>query len=134
MDDLLEHWLQQVSDRGFLWHSFRSDRHGPDYLAAVLARPDVADVLVISGDEYAHAYRTPRGDSSDDVFRPKLVWWWYGTNPIWVVRALLALPEPRHPDAPHHLMNIPAPTGVPGALRPVRIQPGRRIHVPSGHG
>lgn len=126
MDDpgLLEDWLQQASERGFLWHQFRNDQHGPDYLAATLQRAGTADVLVLSGEDYAHAYRTPVA-SEEDVFRPSLVWWWYGHSPVWVVRAVLALPEPGHPDAPGHLMKVPAPTGVPGSLRPVKIRAGR---------
>jgi hypothetical protein len=63
------------------------------------------------------------------VFAPSLVHWWYGRNPaqpgtsmVWVLRALLTLPEPGDvlPLAP-----APDGTGVPGTRTPVRI--GRRL-------
>lgn len=86
-------------------------RHKPrtGVLAGVLHHHDCADVFVFTDAEHAHAYRLPTG-TDIDVFIPTLVYWWYGANPVWTMRALLTLPAPDQPDAPQTL--IPAPSGV----------------------
>lgn len=75
----------------------------------VLHHNDCADVLVLTDDEHAYAYRLPTG-ADIDVFTPTLVYWWYNANPVWTLRALLTLPTPDQPNAPHTL--TPAPSGV----------------------
>jgi hypothetical protein len=114
----LEALLETAGRRGYLWHLFRIDRHGPEILAGVFQHPECADVFVLSGAEHAHAYRVPtRADT--DVFAPTQVYWWYGASPVWTLRALLTLPEPGQPD-----MLTPAPPGlgIPGNRMPVRMR------------
>jgi hypothetical protein len=117
----LDALLEQAGKRGFVWHLFRPDHHGPEVLAGVFQWADCADVVVLSDPMHAHAYRVPTDDSAD-VFAPARVLWWYGQSPVWTLRALLALPSPDHPQAPRTLTAAPQGTGVPGDRRPVRMR------------
>jgi hypothetical protein len=118
--------IDEAGRRGFLWHLFRTDRHGPEVLAGVLRWPDCADVVVLIDDRDSHAYRVPTGNLSVDVFAPTCVHWFYGLSAevgmAWVLRALLTLPRP---DQPAGLpVVVPAPTGigVAGDRSPVVIR------------
>ncbi|OLF12725.1 hypothetical protein BLA60_05455 [Actinophytocola xinjiangensis] len=133
--------LQEAGKRGFMWHQYRVDRHGPDVLAGVFQWEGFADVVVILDDTHAHAYRTPTGPDTD-VFAPTRVTWWYGDNTrlwqsrpgllpvtgingdslVWTLRALLTLPEPGHPQAPVTVVPALPGTGISGARVPVRIR------------
>ncbi|MGH3756180.1 hypothetical protein [Actinophytocola sp.] len=125
MDELNE-LLEQLGKRGYLWHGYRIDRHGPDVNGFVCRWDNCADVLVMtSADDGVHAYRTPTS-ATTDVFVPTHVLWWYGHNPVWTLRALLTLPPPDHQDAPSVLVPAPPGTGVPGERMPVRLR--RRGH------
>lgn len=117
----LEALLRKAGEHGYLWHMFRTDRHGPDVLAAVFHHRGCADVLVLPGQEHAHAYRLPTGPHTD-VFAPVQVFWWYGASPVWTLRALLTLPAPGHPDAPVALVPAPPGSGVSGDRVPVRVR------------
>ena len=112
----LDALLELAGKRGYLWHLFRTDRHGPEVLAGVRAHDGCADVLVLLDADRARAYRTP---TDGDLFAPTRVYWWYGASPVWTLRALLTLPPPGDP-APL----IPAPTGlaIPGDRLPVRVR------------
>jgi hypothetical protein len=123
----LDALLAEAGKRGFTWHQFRGDQHGPDVLAGVFQWDDCADVLVLTDECGSHAYRTPT-DHATDVFAPTHVLWWYGGNQtrpgnamVWILRALLTLPRPEVLNA---LPLVPAPvnTGVPGRRIPVRIR------------
>lgn len=114
----LDALLERTGKAGFLWHMFRVDQHGPEVLAGVYHWRGCADVVVLSGEQSAHAYRSP-ADATTDVFAPRHVLWWYGNNPVWTLRALLTIPPPDHPDA---LTPAPPGTGVPGGRRPVRVR------------
>jgi hypothetical protein len=113
--------LESAGRRGFLWHMFRPDRHGPDAIAGVFGHDRCVDVFVLTGGEHAHAYRSPTGPR-DDIFAPGQVFWWYSGNPVWTLRAVLALPEPGDHGAPDTLVTVPPGFGVPGARTPVRIR------------
>lgn len=113
--------LERAGRRGFLWHMFRDDGHGPDVLAGVFRYSACADVLVLTGDRYAHAYRLPTGVDTD-VFAPSRVFWWYGAGPVWALRALLTLAGPDQPDAPRTLTPAPPGLGVRGDRVPVRVR------------
>jgi len=97
----LDALLERAGKRGYMWHMFRADRHGPEVLAGVFQRPGCADVFVLSGGDHAHAYRLPTG-ADTDVFAPRTVYWWYAQNPVWTLRALLTLPKPRSPGRAGH--------------------------------
>jgi len=120
----LDGLLETVGKRGYLWHMFRADQHGPEVLAGVLQHGGCADVFVFSGGDHAHAYRAPTGRHAD-VFAPIQVYWWYRASPVWTLRALLTLPAPGDPDAPDTLTPVPPGLGVPGDRVPVRIR--RRV-------
>jgi hypothetical protein len=123
--DEVDALLEKAGKRGFMWHQFRVDRHGPDVLAGVYQWEGCADVVVIRDERHAHAYRTPTGPDTD-VFVPTHVTWWYsGDKLVWTLRALLTLPEPGCPHAPTALTPAFPGTGVTGARVPVRIR--RRI-------
>ncbi|GAB3465098.1 hypothetical protein [Actinophytocola sediminis] len=129
----LDALIEKAAKRGFLWHQFRIDRHGPEVLAGVFQWRACADVLVLVNDSASHAYRTPTSPTTD-VFAPTHVHWWYGgtldhqgkTLPgvgmVWVLRALLTLPGPNEPAAQFPLVPAPKGTGVQGARVPVRIR------------
>lgn len=117
----LDALLEKAGRRGFMVHMFRSDRHGPDVVAAVYQWEGCADVLVLFDDQRAHAYRTPTGENTD-VFAPTHVHWWYGASAVWTLRALLTLPHPGHPDAPGTLVPAPAGARLPGERVPVRMR------------
>ena len=103
--------------RGYLWHQFRVDLHGPEVVAGVLRWADCADVLVLIDDDRTHAYRTPASPDTD-VFAPAHVYWWYGNSRdvgmVWVLRALLTLPAPDEPGGLLAVRLAPPGTGVPG--------------------
>ncbi|GAB3438867.1 hypothetical protein [Actinophytocola sediminis] len=117
----LDALIEKAAKRGFLWHQFRIDRHGPEVLAGVFQWRACADVLVLADDDNSHAYRTPTNPTTD-VFAPAHVCWWYGGNSmVWVLRALLTLPRPDERGARFPLVPAPKGTGVNGARIPVRI-------------
>jgi hypothetical protein len=122
--------LEEAAARGYLWHLFRTDRHGPEVLAGVFQHHGSADVIVFSGAEHAHAYRLPTGRDTD-VFTPSRVYWWYAASPVWTLRALLTLPAPGAQDAPRTLHPAPPGAGVPGDRHPVRM---RRRAYPTRQG
>lgn len=118
--------VEEAGRRGYLWHLFRVDRHGPEVLAGVLRWPQCTDVVVLMDDETSHAYRVPAGDSGVDVFAPTWVHWFYGLSAEvgmeWVLRALLTLPRPDEPDGLPTLVPAPPGIGVPGDRLPVVIR------------
>jgi hypothetical protein len=114
----LDALLETAGRRGYLWHMFRTDRHGPEVLAGVCRHDGCADVFVLLDTEHARAYRTPTGPDID-LFAPTLVFWWYGASPVWTLRALLTLPAPGAAGA---LVPAPAGLGIPGDRTPVRIR------------
>lgn len=129
--------IEEASKRGYLWHRFRDDKHGPEVLAGVFQWERCADVLVLADEKGTHAYRAPTGPDSD-VFAPAHVHWWYGRGDVavmpdpskhlrgvgmvWVLRALLALPDPDEPGGLPSLVQAPKGTGVAGDRVPVRLR------------
>lgn len=122
----LDALLETAGKRGFTWHMFRTDQHGPEVLAGVFQHPHCADVVVVNSDGFAHAYRLPT-DADTDVFVPTRVYWWYGASPVWTMRALLTLPDPSDSDAPNTLTPAPPWTGIPGDRTPVRMRSRRSV-------
>jgi hypothetical protein len=106
--------LETAIRRGYLWQVFRTDRHGPEFLAGVRHHSAGADVIVLSGADIAHAYRLP---DDADVFTPDRVYWWYAASPVWTLRALLTLPAPGDHDAPRTLHPAPPGAGIPVTAR-----------------
>jgi hypothetical protein len=120
--DELDALLERLGKSGFLLHAFRVDQHGPDILAAVRDYNGLADVVILFDEHTACAYRTPTGDGLD-LYNPQAVYWWYGTNPVHTLRAVLTLPPPGHPDAPVTLADAPRGYGLPRAARtPVQVR------------
>ena len=115
--------VDEAGRRGYLWHLFRVDRHGPEVLAGVLRWPTCADVVVLTDDHGSHAYRTP---AVADVFAPQWVHWFYGLSAevgmVWVLRALLTLPRPDEPGGLPELVRAPAGVGVQGGRSSVVIR------------
>lgn len=133
--------IEEAGRRGYLWHQFRHDRHGPEVLAGVFRWGSCVDVVVLADEKGTHAYRTP-ADATADVFAPVHVHWWYGRSDdtvglprsgmvlpgvdvVWILRALLTLPTPGEPGGLPPLISAPKGTGVSGDRIPVRIR--RRI-------
>lgn len=114
----LDALLEMAGRRGYLWHMFRTDRHGPEVLAGVCQHQHCADVFVLFGADSARAYRMPTGPDTD-LFAPTGVYWWYGASPVWTLRALLTLPPP---DDLGTLVRPPPGLGVPGERVPVRMR------------
>ncbi|MGI8313348.1 hypothetical protein [Saccharopolyspora hattusasensis] len=77
----------------------------PQLWAAMFKWLDCADVFILRSEAKANAYRVPTPDG-DGIFNPGRVFYQYHASPLWTLRAILALPEPRHPEAP---------TGIEGA-------------------
>jgi len=138
----LDALIERAAKRGYLWHRFRDDQHGPAVLAGTFDWGVCRDVVVLAGEDGSHAYRSPVGP---DVFAPALVHWWYGrcdqaarppgtvlpgVGRVWVLRALLTLPDPHEPGGLAPLTPAPKGTGVPGSRIPVRIR--RRTTTHSG--
>src|SRR5262249_40751544 len=81
-----------------------------------------ADVVILFDERAACAYRTATGPDVD-AFAPELVSWWYSSSPVWVLRAMISLPQPGHPDEPNMLMAPPRGYALPKAGRmPVRVR------------
>jgi hypothetical protein len=118
--------VEEAGRRGYLWHLFRVDRHGPEVLAGVLRWPGCADVVVLIDDHSSHAYRVPTVEPGVDVFAPVWVHWFYGLSAevgmAWVLRALLTLPRPDEPGGLSALVPAPAGIGVPGGGSPMVIR------------
>jgi hypothetical protein len=108
--------LEMAGKRGYLWHMFRLDQHGPEVLAGVIRHRECADVFVLVDAAHAQAYRTP---SDTDIFAPGQVFWWYLASPVWTLRALLTLPPP---DEPGTLVPAPPGLGIPGDRMPVSMR------------
>ena len=120
----LDALLAEAGRRGFLWHQFRVDEHGPDVLAGLYRWPTCADVVVLLDENTSHAYRVPL--DAADVFAPTHVHWGYYQPPqvsaVWVLRALLTIPRPDEPGGLGPLTPAPEGTVVPGARVPVRLR------------
>jgi hypothetical protein len=126
----LDALIEEAAKRGYLWHQFRPDHHGPDVLAGVFKWDRCADVVVLTGERGTHAYRAPTG-LAIDVFAPSHIHWWYGRSDdtalpgvsmVWILRALLTLPHPAEPGGSPPLVLAPKGTGVSGDRIPVRIR------------
>ncbi|MBN9739521.1 hypothetical protein DMP23_00315 [Amycolatopsis sp. A1MSW2902] len=107
----------------------RSD--SPTLFAATFEWLTCTDVLIIRSEESATAYRTPRFPGTD-VFRPTVVSWQYGADPVWTMRAVLTISPPGSADAPFQVLR-PAPgSGVPADIgRPVTIRPTGLVQDPA---
>ncbi len=68
-------------------------------MAAMFKHQTCADVFILRSEHQATAYRVPTLDDTG-VFNPQNVTYQYHANPLWTLRAILALPAPGHPDAP----------------------------------
>ncbi|HEU5471099.1 MAG TPA: hypothetical protein VFV67_10630 [Actinophytocola sp.] len=119
----LDELLVRLGRQRFTEHAFRVDHHGPDILAFVRDwGAGTADVVILFDERVAWAYRTATGPDID-VFAPELVSWWYGSCPVWTLRAVITLPGPGHPEAPNQLLNPPPGYGLPKTGRmPVRVR------------
>ena len=95
----------------------------PDLYAATCRWTTCTDVLIIRDERHATAYRTPNFPGTD-VFRPSVVSWQYGAEPLWTLRAVFTIGAPGEADSPFQVL-APAPdSGVPLELgRPVTIRP-----------
>lgn len=124
----LDALIEQAARRGYLWHRFADDDHGPEVLAGTFDWGVCTDVVVLADENSSHAYRVPNGPSAD-VFAPSHVHWWYGRcdhavrlpkqgmvlpgiDLVWVLRALLTLPAPSEPGGLPPLTPAPKGTGV----------------------
>ena len=119
--------INEAGKRGFVWHLFRTNQHGPEILAGVLRWPTCSDVVVLIDDHRSHAYRVPTGDPRESrCSRPEQVHWFYGLSAdvgmTWVLRALLTLPHPAEPHGLPTPVAVPAAIGVPGDRLPVVIR------------
>lgn len=122
MTDELDVLMETIGKRGFLFHAFRGDRHGPELFAAVRDFGGCADVVILVDEDHACAYRTPTGPDIDP-FNPSQIYWSYAASPIWTLRALLTLAPPGHPDAPSGITDVPSGLGIPATDRlPVRVR------------
>lgn len=77
-------------------------KSGPDIVAVVRRWPTCADVVILRGEDGEHdatAYRTATMPGADPLM-PELVSWQYHSSAAWTLRAVLALPEPGHAQAP----------------------------------
>ena len=63
--------INEAGKRGFVWHLFRTNQHGPEILAGVLRWPTCSDVVVLIDDHRSHAYRVPTGDPVIRGVRPR---------------------------------------------------------------
>jgi hypothetical protein len=121
MTDELSILLERIGTSGFTLHGFQYPQ-GPLVLAAVRDYGGVADVLIVWDQDTATAYRAPSGPAFD-VFQPANVYWHYAVAPVWVLRALLTLAPPGHPDAPALLKPVPTGYGLPAQGRtPVPVE------------
>ncbi|MEA5358750.1 hypothetical protein VA596_04320 [Amycolatopsis sp., V23-08] len=102
----------------------------PDLYAATCRWLTYTDVLIIRDEHHATAYRTPTFPDTD-VFRPSVVSWQYGADPLWTLRAVLTIGAPGQADAPFQVL-APAPdAGVPLEMgRPVTIRPTGLVQDP----
>lgn len=133
----LDALIEEAGRRGYMWHQFRTDRHGPEVLAGVFRWGRCVDVVVLTDEKGSHAYRTPTA-AAIDVFAPSHVHWWYGridnavrlpdsmvlpgVSMVWVLRALLTLPDPEEPGGLPRLVPAPPGTGIPGDRIPVHMR------------
>jgi hypothetical protein len=99
-------------------------KDAPDLVAALFSWDACTDVLILRNANYATGYRVPT-DRDAEVFNPWAVLYQYHNNPLWTLRAMLSLPAPGTPDAPH-AMEVPKrpecfiPDNLP---KPILIRP-----------
>jgi hypothetical protein len=134
----LDALIEKAAKRGYLWHRFRDDDVGPEILAGVYQWGACADVMVLADEKGSHAYRVPVIPAVD-VFAPSHVHWWYGrsddavrlprpglvlpgVNRVWILRALLTLPNPGELGGLLPLVPAPPGTGISGDRVPVRMR------------
>lgn len=79
----------------------------PNLYAATCQWQTCADVFILRDERRATAYRTPRFPGMD-IFRPTVVSWQYGAEPLWTLRAVLTIGAPGQADAPFQVL-APAP-------------------------
>lgn len=115
------------------WTLFRWGRaEDPELVAAAYQWDAYADAVLLRRDRTASGYRTPTR-SDTEVFSPGLVTYQYHGHPLWVVRAVLALPAPAtgsgvHVETAHPACRVPANLPQPMVMRPLSPYPrhGRR--------
>lgn len=123
----VEKLLVNVVDDGFTLYRCGPET-APNALVACYEWQDYVDLLTIGDLDRVIAARVPRLPRLD-IFAPEVVVWAYEGTAQPVLRALLDLVHPAHPDAP--TVAYPAPAGlcVPRVeQRPMNIQlpsPGR---------
>jgi hypothetical protein len=117
----VERLLGEVVADGFVVHCC-GPRTAPNALVASYEWDDYVDVLTIRDFDRITAARVPtRGGV--DVFAPEVVVWAYEGPPQQVLRALLDLVHPVHPDAPTAEFPAPPSLSIPRAQqRPMAIR------------
>lgn len=101
----VEPWLQTMRTQRWTF-AYHPDTRRVDALAAYRqVGPGITDVVILSNAGYAYGYRAVL-TSSVDPFAPDFVQWTYSAEPVWVLRAALAMPAP-------------GGTGAPGGYRPI---------------
>ncbi|HET9116687.1 MAG TPA: hypothetical protein VFN75_01175 [Pseudonocardiaceae bacterium] len=98
-------------------------RHAPHALLACYGWDHYVDLLSIADFDRMIAARVPKPNTLD-IFAPTAVVWSYEGPPQPVLRSLLELVHPAHPDAP--VAEYPAPAGLRisrARQRPMTIRP-----------
>lgn len=99
-------WLQEMRAQRWTF-AYHPDPTHVDALAAYRqVAPDITDVVIISNAGYAYGYRAVLTASSDP-FAPDFVQWTYSAEPVWVLRAALAMPAPGKTGAPGGYRAVP---------------------------
>jgi hypothetical protein len=102
---LLDEWLDELRRRRWTHHYF-PNREAPKVHASLYRWDHVVDVVALFTDADALAYRAPMSPDHDP-FRPPIVTWVFAGEPIWAIRAVLALPEPGADGEPSHAQPAP---------------------------
>jgi hypothetical protein len=111
---LLDEWLGTL--RSAKWTFFyMPDRENPAAVAAIYRWRDAVDVFGLFRDRSGLAYRSPM-PADGQPFRPALVSWTFGGDPVWAIRGVLALPVPGDPTEPVWMQDAPPLCRVLGDL------------------
>ncbi|SDP96491.1 hypothetical protein SAMN04487905_12046 [Actinopolyspora xinjiangensis] len=114
--------LTAITRDGFTWR-FCNGPHRPTALVATYEWDDVIDLALIRDRDDVITARLPITHNTD-IFAPETILWVYVGEAHQALQALLDLPHPDHPRAPHEPAPAPDTLHIPSARRcPLTVHP-----------
>jgi hypothetical protein len=102
--------VELLEEVGFEQHRLCIERDHPEILIGTYRWDYHIDVVIVIGEQHAHAYRVS-ASFADHVLAPIRMSWHRRTSAVKALRAVLALPPPGHPKAPSRPLTPPHGSG-----------------------